>query len=92
MAVKAAGDATGPVALPTDSALPQSCQAYVRAVQACINRSGGSDVLARNRVQTLRRALQTHRMQTWPGWKQSDYLERGCVQQTEGLSTMTEGC
>jgi len=90
-ALSAAENATGPVALASDSELPRSCQAYVRAIQTCITRIRAGEY-AENRERLVRRMLHGSRTETWPAWARSDFLERGCTGQAAGLTTAFREC
>jgi len=87
----AAGNATGPVALASDPELPQTCQAHIRAVQACTARVR-SRRFGDNLERMLCSSLHSSRTETWPAWARADFLERGCVGQTEGLGAVYDGC
>jgi len=80
-----AENATGPVALASDAELPQTCQAYIRAIQACIGRVRASGQFAEHRERMLRGMLHRDRTNTWPAWARADFLERGCSSGPESL-------
>jgi hypothetical protein len=85
---EAAMTATGPVALPSDAQLPQACQDYVRAVQACVDR-GGSSTNAYYSAPSVRGTLYKRRTYQWPAWERAHTLERSCAAET---TEVTNGC
>jgi len=91
-ALAVAENATGPVALASDAELPQTCQAYVRAIQACIGRVRASGQFVEHRERMLRGRLHADRTDVWPAWARAEFLERGCTAQTEGIGTVYPEC
>jgi hypothetical protein len=85
---EAAMRATGPVGLPSDAQLPQACQDYVRAVQACVDR-GGSSSNAYYSVPSVRGTLYKRRTYQWPAWERAHTLEATCAGEA---TEITNGC